>query len=85
MHHFGWQGDDWPLLGRGILIGHLLECAAQVSGGYIADPGFFDVPDLADVGFPLAEVSADGRAVITKLGGTGGAARPAHLHGAAFV
>ena len=72
MHHFGWHADDWPALGRGVLVGHLLECAAQVTGGYIADPGFVDVPDLANVGFPLAEVQADGSATITKLPGTGG-------------
>lgn len=72
MHYFGWKADDWPRLGQGIVVGHLLECAAQVSGGYIADPGRFDVPRLEDVGFPLAEVQADGRAVITKLPGTGG-------------
>ncbi len=72
MHRFGWRADDWPQLGQGVLVGHLLECAAQVSGGYIADPGHFDVPDLHDVGFPLAEVEADGSAVITKLAGTGG-------------
>jgi hypothetical protein len=72
MHAFGWRADDWPQLGQGVLVGHLLECAAQVSGGYIADPGQFHVPDLHDVGFPLAEVQADGTAVITKLAGTGG-------------
>lgn len=72
MHRFGWQADDWPRLGQGVLVGHLLECAAQVSGGYIAEPGVFDVPGLADVGFPLAEVQPDGSAVITKLPGTGG-------------
>jgi hypothetical protein len=72
MHAFGWRADDWPMLGRGVLVGHLLECAAQVSGGYIADPGHFDVPNLHDVGFPLAEVQPDGTAVITKLDGTGG-------------
>jgi Acyclic terpene utilisation family protein AtuA len=72
MHHFGWKADDWQRMGQGILVGHLLECAAQVSGGYIADPGFFDVPDLHDVGFPLAEVQEDGSAVITKLPDTGG-------------
>jgi hypothetical protein len=72
MHHFGWQPQDWPRMGQGIVVGHLLECAAQVSGGYIADPGFVDVPDLANVGFPLAEVEGDGTAVITKLAGTGG-------------
>ena len=72
MHRFGWATDDWPRLGQGVLVGHLLECAAQVSGGYIAEPGTFDVPDLHDVGFPLAEVQPDGTAVITKLPGTGG-------------
>jgi hypothetical protein len=72
VHHFGWAPDDWPRLGAGLAVGHLLECAAQVTGGYIADPGHFDVPDLANVGFPLAEVAADGSAVITKLPGTGG-------------
>jgi hypothetical protein len=72
MHHFGWAADDWLRLGRGTAVGHLLECAAQVSGGYIAQPGVFDVPDLANLGFPFAEVDASGDAVITKLPGTGG-------------
>jgi hypothetical protein len=72
MHRFGWQPGDWERLGQGIVVGHLLECAAQVSGGYIADPGHVDVPRLEEVGFPLAEVTPDGRAVITKLSGTGG-------------
>jgi hypothetical protein len=70
--HFGWAGDDWSRLGAGTVVGHLLECAAQVSGGYLADPGRVDVPDLDAVGFPWAEVSADGRALIGKLPGTGG-------------
>lgn len=69
---FGWATDDWPILGAGTVIGHLLECAGQVSGGYFADPNFKDVPDLARLGFPLAEVDADGGAVITKLPGSGG-------------
>lgn len=72
IHEFGWARDDWRRLGRGTLIGHLLECAAQISGGYFADPGVKDVPNLAQIGFPLAEVEADGTAVITKLQGTGG-------------
>lgn len=72
MHHFGWAPDDWDLLGRGTLVGHLLECAGQVSGGYIGEPGRFDVPGLESLGFPLAEVNAEGDAVITKLPGTGG-------------
>lgn len=72
MHHFGWAPDDWHTLGRGLAVGHLLECAAQVSGGYLADPGRVEVPDLHRVGFPLAEVQADGSAVLSKLPGTGG-------------
>ena len=71
-HHFDWADDDWPTLGAGTLVGHLLECAAQVTGGYFADPGYKDVANLAFVGFPLAEVDAGGNAVITKLPGTGG-------------
>lgn len=72
VHEFGWARDDWAALGRGTLIGHLLECAAQVSGGYFADPGFKDVPDMLHIGYPLAEVQADGRAAITKVDGSGG-------------
>lgn len=72
VHHYGWSPADWPRLGAGTLIGHLLECASQVTGGYFADPGIKDVPNLAHVGFPLAEVDADGSAVITKLADAGG-------------
>ena len=71
-HRHGWGGDDWARLGAGTAVGHLLECAAQVTGGYFADPGYKPVENLAYVGFPLAEVGADGAAVITKLPGTGG-------------
>jgi len=72
MFEFGWASDDWPRLGRGTLVGHLLECAGQVSGGYFADPGFKDVEDLARLGFPLAQINGDGDAVITKVPGSGG-------------
>ncbi|MBL8673299.1 MAG: DUF1446 domain-containing protein [Rhodospirillales bacterium] len=72
VHRFNWAQDDWQLLGRGTLVGHLLECGMQVTGGYFADPGFKDVPDLADCGFPLAEVALDGSAAISKLPDTGG-------------
>jgi len=70
--HHGWNADDWALAGRGTLVGHLLECAGQVTGGYFADPGVKDVRDLARLGFPLAEVEADGAAVVTKVAGSGG-------------
>ncbi|QDJ11634.1 Hypothetical protein HVPorG_03026 (plasmid) [Roseomonas mucosa] len=72
VHEFGWSMEDWTRLGRGTLVGHLLECAGQITGGYFADPGCKDVPDLARLGFPIAEVSADGTAVIGKVQGSGG-------------
>ena len=72
VHEFGWAMDDWDRLGRGTVVGHLLECAGQITGGYFADPGYKDVPDLARLGFPIAEVSEDGSAVITKVEGSGG-------------
>jgi Acyclic terpene utilisation family protein AtuA len=72
IHAFGWDWTDWQRLAGGTLAGHLLECGAQVTGGYFADPGVKDVPDLAEIGYPIAEVSADGSFVITKPRGTGG-------------
>ena len=73
VHAFGWAMDDWDRLGRGTAVGHLLECAGQITGGYFADPGMKDVAGLARLGFPLAEVTASGDAVITKVAGSGGA------------
>jgi len=77
MHHHGWQPDDASALGAGTLVGHLMECGMQITGGYFADPGVKDVPDLARCGYPIAEVAADGSAVITKLPATGGCVTPA--------
>jgi hypothetical protein len=73
IHAFGWAMDDWNLLGQGTVAGHLLECAGQITGGYFADPGYKDVPDLARLGFPIGEVGEDGSLVITKVSGSGGA------------
>jgi hypothetical protein len=73
VREFGWRlEDDWDLLGRGICVGHLLECAGQVTGGYFADPGSKDVPGLARLGFPIAQVAEDGSFSITKVPGSGG-------------
>jgi len=72
VNHFGWQTDDWELMGRGTLVGHLMECGMQVTGGYFADPGFKDVSRLADCGYPIADVAEDGSVEISKLAGTGG-------------
>ena len=72
MAHFGWRPDDWNALAGATMAGHLLECGAQVSGGYFADPGMKDVPGLEDVGFPIAEIAADGSCIVSKASHTGG-------------
>src|SRR3954451_5560677 len=77
VHRFGWALDDWTTLGRGTLTGHLMECGMQITGGYFADPGYKDVPRLADCGFPIAEVQPDGSFIVTKLPDTGGCVTPA--------
>lgn len=71
IHEFGWKLDDADRMARGMVIGHLLECGAQISGGYFADPGYKTVPGLADIGNPIAEVSED-RVVLSKLPDSGG-------------
>ncbi|HMQ86801.1 MAG TPA: DUF1446 domain-containing protein, partial [Flavilitoribacter sp.] len=72
IHEFGWSFTDFGRLGKGTVLGHLLECAGQVTGGFFADPGYKDVPDLARLGFPIAAASADGDFVLTKVPGSGG-------------
>lgn len=70
--HFGWGADDWTRIARATMAGHLLECGAQVCGGYFADPGYKEVPDLHAVGFPIAQIDADGTCEIFKAERTGG-------------
>ena len=72
VHEFGWAEDDWDRLASGTMAGHLLECGAQVTGAYYADPGYKDVPDLARVGFPVAEIRSDGAITMSKADDTGG-------------
>ena len=72
VHHFGWSMDDWQKLAVGAACGHLLECGSQVTGGVFWDPGRKDIPDPANIGFPIAEVTEDGGLVITKAEDTGG-------------
>ncbi|MGN6808914.1 MAG: acyclic terpene utilization AtuA family protein, partial [Trinickia sp.] len=72
IHAFGWSMDDWERLGQGTVVGHLLECAGQITGGYFADPGLKDVPNLARLGFPIGEVREDGTVVVTKVPHAGG-------------
>ncbi|GLQ20437.1 acyclic terpene utilization AtuA family protein [Algimonas porphyrae] len=71
IHEFGWQPDDLDKLAQGSLVGHLIECGPQVTGGNFTD--WKQVADtLVDVGYPIAEVSDDGSCIITKPDGTGG-------------
>lgn len=77
MAHYGWAWDDWDRLGRATMVGHLLECGTQVTGGYFADPGYKDVPGLDQLGYPIAEIDADGHCTLFKPQGTGGCITPA--------
>lgn len=69
---FEWKPGDYMRMAAGTLVGHLLECATQVTGGYFAEPGFKDVAGLGRAGYPIAEVGEDGTCVITKVEGSGG-------------
>ena len=71
-HAFGWSIDDTEKMARGTVVGHLLECGGQLTGGYYADPGKKDVPGMATLGFPYADVDAEGNATLSKVAGTGG-------------
>ncbi|RZJ11862.1 MAG: DUF1446 domain-containing protein, partial [Haliea sp.] len=81
VHEFNWNlGDEGPpsqseldCLAQGLAVGHLLECSGQGSGGNFGSlQAWKDIPDLAHIGYPIAEVSEDGSAIITKAPGTGG-------------
>ena len=82
IYEFGWLPDDWDKLAKGTMMGHLLECGGQVTGGYYAVPGNAipgntvpgekEVPGLGHLGFPIAQISEDGSFFITKVPGAGG-------------
>lgn len=72
MAHFNWSWQDWDRLARATMAGHLLECGAQVTGGYFADPGIKDVPDVHALGYPIVRLDSDGGIEVGKAAGTGG-------------
>jgi hypothetical protein len=72
IYEFGWPLNNYDLLGKGTIVGHLMECAGHITGGYFADPRKKEVPGMATLGHPIAEVYRDGSALISKVEGTGG-------------
>ncbi len=70
-HEFGWRMNDWDRLAAGIVAGHIIECGAQCSGGNCLYD-WRNIPNLADVGYPIVEAAEDGTFVVTKHAGTGG-------------
>lgn len=72
IYEFGWELDQFDLLGKGTVLGHLLECAGQLTGGYFADPISKPVPDLDRLGHPFVDVFPNGSGIISKVEGTGG-------------
>jgi hypothetical protein len=71
VHEFGWTVNDWNPLASGIVAGHIIECGAQCSGGNCLFD-WRDIPNLADVGYPIVEAREDGSFYITKHPNTGG-------------
>ncbi|MCD8350419.1 MAG: DUF1446 domain-containing protein [Planctomycetaceae bacterium] len=72
VYEYKWKMDDWDMLGKATIAGHLLECSAQVSGGFFADPGYKEVPDIWRIGFPICNFYENGDMEITKVDGSGG-------------
>jgi hypothetical protein len=68
--HFGWSPDDFNRIARATVAGHLIECGTQVTGGISTH--WLELPDSADIGYPIVEVSPDGSCVVTKPTDTGG-------------
>ncbi|MEO8970915.1 MAG: acyclic terpene utilization AtuA family protein, partial [Ktedonobacteraceae bacterium] len=71
VHELGWRWDEWDKLAQGMVVGHLLECSGQATGGNFGGD-WRSIPDLAHIGYPIAEVWESGEAVISKAPGTGG-------------
>ena len=72
LYEFGWSYDDLQALAAGTVTGHLMECSSSLTGGCFSWPGRKAVPDLARLGYPIAEVSRDGKVTVTKTPGSGG-------------
>ncbi len=73
IHEFGWEKDNYHLMGKGTVLGHLLECAGQITGGYFADPVTKPIPNMGQLGHPFVDVDSSGDGLISKVTDTGGA------------
>ncbi|MBW3468370.1 acyclic terpene utilization AtuA family protein [Arthrospiribacter ruber] len=72
VHEFGWDLGDYSKLGKGTVVGHLLECAGQLTGGYFAEPVMKPIPGMENLGHPYADIFENGECIISKVEGTGG-------------
>lgn len=72
IYELGWDQENPDLMGKGTVLGHLMECAGQITGGYFADPVSKPIPDMDILGHPILEVAQDGTGIISKVNGTGG-------------
>jgi hypothetical protein len=71
IYEYNWSYDDWDRVASAVLLGHLMECSGQVTGGNFTG-AWDDIEDLDNIGYPIAEVSEDGSFILTKTEGTGG-------------
>ena len=71
IHRFGWRPDDWDKLAAGTIAGHIIECGAQCTGGN-CQVDWQNIPDMANIGYPIVEAEPDGSFTVTKHPGAGG-------------
>ena len=72
LHEFQWGKKEYDKVGQALLVGHLMECCAQLTGGYYADPGYKDIPNLHLLGHPIAEIDENANVIFTKVAEAGG-------------